>query len=135
MVYQLITPEEEKRIFERLIEYYQKLYPNLVFSKKEKLLSKNDIGNIHYTYSGEETEATATETRDMIREALATGYNTTIILLEKKTGKRILLDGHRRAIVAYHEGLGWRVMIIQPNKDADFGIEKMIIKKVKYMNV
>ncbi|MDO8553385.1 MAG: hypothetical protein Q7S22_01145 [Candidatus Micrarchaeota archaeon] len=134
MVFQLITSEEESRIFDKLTEYYQKLYPQLKFSRKEKLLSRSEIGNIYYTYSGEETESTSLEKMEMIKEALGSGYNTPIIILQKKT-KLILLDGHRRALFAHNDNLGWKALILQSNKDADFGIEKMITKKVKDVKV
>ncbi len=133
MVFKLITPEEESQIFDKLFEYYQKIYPNFKFSRKEKLLSRNEIGNIFYTYSGEETEATAKEKMHDIEEATRSGYKTPIIILQKKTGKLILLDGHRRALFAYVHGIGWKALVIQCDKSADFGIEKMIKKKVKDM--
>lgn len=131
MVFGLITLDEEEHIFQRLLDYYQKLYQNIKFSRKEKLLSKNDIANIYYTYSGEETQITAKEKMQSISEEIAQGYNTPLIILRKKNGKMILLDGHRRALVAYKHGLGWRALIIQCSKDLVFGIEKMITRKIK----
>ena len=88
------------------------------------------MGEIYYTYSGEETEATATEKMKMINSAIGEGYSTPIIILQKKkTG--ILLDGHRRVRVAYSQGMSWKAMLIIPNKEIKFGIEEMILGKIK----
>ena len=43
----------------------------------------------------------------------------------------ILLDGHRRIRVAFEKGIGWKSLMIVPNKDTQFGIEEMILGKVK----
>lgn len=131
MVFGLITPQEEEQVFQKLFVYYQNLYPQIKFFRKDKLLSKTDIAKLYVTYSGNETETTAKEKMQMIEEALSQHYNTPFIIMQKKNGKMILLDGHRRAFVAYKHGIGWRAIIIQCNKDANFGIEKMITKKIK----
>lgn len=130
MVIGLVPLEEQERICQKLIEYYKNLYPGLEFSLEEKELTKEEIGEIQYTYSGEETEATATEKIRMISSAIGEGYQTPIIILKTKE-KMVLLDGHRRVRVAYSEGLGWKALIITPSKEAKFGIEDMIMGKVK----
>jgi len=130
MVVGLVPPDEEKRIFDKLLEYYGKLYPGVRFSREEKALSHKEIGELYYTYSGEETEATAAEKMRMINSAIGQGYVTPIIALKKK-GKLILLDGHRRARVAFSQGLAWKALIIVPGKEVKFGIEEMILGKVK----
>lgn len=130
MVVGLVPPEEEERIGKKLMEYYERLYPGLEFSIDKTELSHKDIGEIHYTYPGEETEATATEKMRMISSAIGEGYNTPIIVLRKKR-KDILLDGHRRVRVAYAEGLSWPAIVIMPDKDVKFGIEEMILGKIK----
>ncbi len=130
MVVGLIPKEEQERIFKRLIEYYKKLYPGVEFSRKEVMLSHEEIGELYYTYSGEETEATAAEKIRMISTAVGGGYNTPIILL-RKDEKNIILDGHRRSRVAYAEGLNWPALVIIPSKSVKFGIEDMITGKVK----
>ncbi|MDI6737851.1 MAG: hypothetical protein QME12_05040 [Nanoarchaeota archaeon] len=48
----LIQPSEERKLFERLIEYYKKLYPGIGFRKSEILLKPEEIGGIIYTYQG-----------------------------------------------------------------------------------
>ncbi|MEW6035776.1 MAG: hypothetical protein AB1529_04130 [Candidatus Micrarchaeota archaeon] len=130
MVVGLVPPGEEKRIYEKLIEYYERLYPGIKFSREEKVLTHAEIGEIYYTYSGEETEATAAEKMRMINSAIGEGYTTPIIILQKKK-KAVLLDGHRRARVAFAQGMGWHALLIVPGKDVKFGIEEMILGKIK----
>jgi len=130
MVVGLVPPEEEKRIFQKLVEYYKQLYPGIEFATKEQALSRNDIGELDYTYAGEETEATAAEKMRMISSAISEGYSTPIIVLQKKK-KMVLLDGHRRARVAFAQGLGWKALVIIPSKDVKFGIEDMVMGKIR----
>jgi hypothetical protein len=130
MVLGLVPQEEEERLCKKLIEYYKQLYPGIGFSRKDVMLTRQEIGDLFYTYSGEETEATAAEKMRMISSAIAAGYATPLVVLQKK-GKRILLDGHRRARVAYSQGMGWKAMAIIPSSDAKFGIEDMILGKIK----
>jgi hypothetical protein len=130
MVIGLVPPGEEERLLKKLMEYYRQLYPALDFSRKETTLTHKDMGELYYTYPGEETEATAAEKMRMINSAIGEGYSTPIILLQKK-GKMVLLDGHRRARVAYSQGMGWKAYVIVPSKDIKFGIEEMILGKIK----
>jgi hypothetical protein len=130
MVVGLVPPEEEKRICSKLIEYYKKLYPGISFSLKEQKMDAAQIGEMYYTYPGEETEATAAEKMKMINSAIGEGYTTPIIVLQKKKGI-VLLDGHRRARVAFSQGLGWNALIIVPSKEVKFGIEEMVMGRVK----
>jgi len=130
MVVGLVPPEEEGRICEKLISYYRKLYPGIDFTRKEATLTHKEIGEIAYTYPGEETEATAAEKMRMINSAIGEGYSTPLILLQRKK-TFILLDGHRRVRVAYAQGLSWKAFVIVPSKDVKFGIEEMIMGKVK----
>ncbi len=129
MVLGLVPAEEEKRIFAKLLEYYKKLYPEVKFKMEEKLLNHRQIGELDYTYPGEETEATAEEKMRMISSAVGENYATPVILLKKKK-KYVILDGHRRIRVAYREGMNWHALVIVPDKDVKFGIEKMILGKV-----
>jgi hypothetical protein len=130
MVVGLVPPEEQERIAKKLIAYYEKLYPGLEFSMENVEISHEEIGEIYYTYPGEETEATATEKIRMISSAIGTGYHTPILILRKE-GKDILLDGHRRVRVAFSQGLKWPAVVIKPSKDVKFGIDEMIMGKVK----
>lgn len=130
MVVGLVPPEEEERLCKKLVDYYRQLYPGMEFTRKEVTLTRQEIGELYYTYPGEETEATAAEKMRMINSAIGEGYSTPMVVLQKK-GRRILLDGHRRARVAYSQGMGWKAMLIIPAKDMKFGIEDMILGKVK----
>jgi hypothetical protein len=130
MVVGLVPPEEEERICKKLMEYYKALYPGIGFSMKEEIIDRKQIGQCYYTFPGEETEATAAEKMKMINSAIGEGYATPIIVLKKKT-KMILLDGHRRARVAFSQGLKWKAYMIIPSKDVKFGIEEMVLGKVK----
>ena len=130
MVVGLVPPDQEKRICEKLIAYYEKLYPGISFSKKEISLSHKEIGELYYTYSGEETEASAAEKMRMINSAIGEGYSTPLIVIKKKD-RAILIDGHRRARVAFAQGLGWKAIAIVPGKELKFGIEEMILGTIK----
>jgi len=126
----LVPPEEERRIYAKLVGYYQQLYPGVKFSKEERALVHSEVGDLYYTYCGEETEATAAEKMRMINSAIGEGYSTPLIALRKKK-KLILLDGHRRARVAFAQGMGWPALIIVPDKDVKYGIEDMILGKIR----
>jgi hypothetical protein len=95
----LITPDEEEKLFRKLVDYYKKLYLGIEFRRQGKLLTAAEVREIYYTYPGEETQATAAEKTRMISEAISHGYATPLILLAKGL-KFILLDGHRRVQVA-----------------------------------
>ncbi|MEW6721912.1 MAG: hypothetical protein AB1324_01480 [Candidatus Micrarchaeota archaeon] len=130
MVVGLVPPDEERRICRKLLEYYEKLYPAMKFSLKDAELTHREIGELYYTYAGEETEATAMEKMRMINSAIGEGYSTPLIILRKKK-MMVLLDGHRRARVAFSQGMGWKALVIIPSKDVKFGIEEMILGKIK----
>jgi len=130
MVVGLVPPEEQERIYQKLVAYYQELYPGISFSKEEKELSREDIGELYYTYPGEENQATAAEKMRMISSAIGEGYKTPLIVLKTKD-RMILLDGHRRVRVAYSQGMAWHALLIVPDKEAKFGIEEMVMGKVK----
>ena len=80
----LISVEEEKALLEKLIAYYEKLFPETTFKRDEVLLSKEDVGEVLYTYQGEEVEATADLKVRRIAEAVNHGYDTPAIILYKK---------------------------------------------------
>ncbi len=130
MVVGLVPPDEEGRIFSKLIAYYRQMYPGVSFGRERRSLSHKEIGEAYYTYCGEETEATAAEKMRLISSAIGGGYSTPLIVLMKKK-KLILLDGHRRARVAFSQGLGWPALIIVPDKEVKFGIEDMILGRIR----
>ena len=128
----LITPDEQQRIFEKLISYYENLYSGLKLETQETLLSLEDIGNVYYTYQGEEIEATKDVKIQLIASAVKRDYRTPVIILRKeKEGKDILLDGHRRLIYAWSFGEKWPALIMKTGKDIEFGVEKTIRGKIK----
>ena len=132
MVVGLVPPEEQEKLYAKLIEYYKKLYPGIVFRREDRKLKKEQIGEIYYTYAGEETESTAAEKMKMINTAIGHGYSTPIIILRKQKSKKdVLIDGHRRVRVAWTLGLEWPAILIIPDTETTFGIEAMITGKVK----
>ncbi len=66
----------------------------------------------------------------MINSAIGEGYKTPIVVLKKKN-RLILLDGHRRVRVVFSQGMGWNAIAIVPSKELKFGIEEMMMGKVK----
>lgn len=127
----LIDEKKERELFEKLVAYYQKLYPDEIFDREEKILTNAEIGELYYTYPGEEQKATFDEYALEINKAITKyNYSTPIIILEKGN-KRIVLDGHRRLKVAYSRGMPWKAFIIKAHVKKEFGIEKLIEGKVK----
>lgn len=132
MVVGLVPPEEQERLYAKLVDYYQKLYPGVTFRREDRVLKKEQIGEIYYTYAGEETEATAAEKIRMIKSAIGHEYSTPLVVLRKEKEKKdILLDGHRRVRVAFSMGLDWPAIIMIPDKETEFGIESMVMGKVR----
>jgi len=129
MVAGLISPHEERQLFSKLVSYYKKLYPKLKFDTGEMVLDQKAIASVHYTYPGEEAEATSEEKMKEIRDAINFGYDTPVILLKK--GKDcILLDGHRRLKVAWERKIKWKALVLSAPAGAKFGIEKMVMGRV-----
>ena len=126
----LMSSDEERRLFEKLVKYYENIYPGVKFRKEERKLGRQEIGEILYTYPGEESEATFAEKVAAISDAIKYGYDAPIILL-RKDGKDILLDGHRRLKVAWDKKIGWGALIMIPDKAMEFGIEKMVTGKIR----
>ena len=146
-MHNLIDTKEEKRLFEQLVQYYQKIYPGIGFRKVEILLKPDEIAGIIYTYPGEETEASFKEEVQHIADSMKTGYDTPVIILRKlkvlensrfsaprdkvsMDKKDILLDGHRRLKVAFDKKIGWKALAMIPDREVQFGIEKMAKGKI-----
>lgn len=127
---ELISPEEEQRLFEKLLEYYKRLYPDLEFRTDERILSVREIGDVWYTHPGVEDAATFTEKVIKVKKALNKGYGTPVIIL-KKSDKEILLDGHRRLRAAWELGVPWHALFIVPSKDKEFGVERLIEGRIR----
>ncbi|MEM3031128.1 MAG: hypothetical protein QXH27_05315 [Candidatus Micrarchaeia archaeon] len=127
----LITEEEEKRLFEKLKAYYERLY-GIPFKSEKAVLTPAEIGELHYTFPGEEAEATFEEKVADIESALKTGYNAPAIILRKeKQGKDVIIDGHRRLYVAWRKRISWPVLLLIPIKEIDLAIEKTITGKIR----
>lgn len=126
----LIPKHEEEELFDKLMAYYKNLYPDVNFKKEETVLTPEEIGEIHYTFPGEESEVTFFEKVAAIKDAIKYGYDTPVILLRKRD-KDVLLDGHRRLKVAWDRKMKWKAILLIPDKDVRFGIERMIMGKIK----
>ncbi len=127
----LISPHEEEKLFKKLLAYNKKIYPKAKFNRIEKFLNNKQIGEVYYTYPGEESELTSKEKMAEIRGAMEYGYNTPVILLKKGT-KYILLDGHRRLKVAWKKAVKWNALILEISGVREkLGIESMIMGKMK----
>ena len=126
----LISAHEEERLFRKLLEYYKRLYPKAKFKRIERKLTPRQIGQIYYTYPGEEAQVTFADKEAEIEDALPLGYSTPIIILN--AGSRMfLLDGHRRVRVAWMKKKGWDALVIYTDKKGiEFGIERMAEGKV-----
>lgn len=131
-MHNLISADDEKKLFSQLVEYYKKLYPGIGFKKTEIMLKPEEIGSIIYTYPGEETEASFKEEVQHIADSMKEGYDTPVIILRKQKEKKdILLDGHRRLKVAFDKKIGWKALAMVPDREIQFGIEKMARGKIK----
>ncbi len=126
---ELIQPYEERKLFERLKEYYEKLYPEVKIDTDEEVLSPAQIGDLEYTFPGVEEEATFREKVERIKKAINYGYDTPLIIA-RKGKRRILLDGHRRAVAAWELGLSWKALVLVFPESVSLGIEKMIQGKL-----
>jgi hypothetical protein len=129
MPFGLISLHDELRLFAKLHGFYSKLYPKVKFSKGEKVLKPKEVGDILYTYAGEETEALAAEKMREIINALPE-YAVPAILL-KKGKSLIVLDGHRRLRVAWKRQLPWKVLLLVPDSEVKFGIEETVVGTIR----
>ncbi len=122
----LISSHEEEHLFRKLLAYYKKLYPKAKFKREERKLTPRQIGQVYYTYPGEEAQVTFAEKAQEISDTMELGYDTPIIVL-KAGNKMFLLDGHRRLKVAWMKKKGWDALIISTDqKGLEFGIERMV---------
>jgi len=127
---ELVSKKEQIDLADKLAKYYEKIYEGTSFSTEEKTLSHAEVGEVDYTYPGPENEVSAQAKMNAIAKAVRLGYDAPVILL-KKNGKLILVDGHRRLRVAWEQGIGWPAIIIVPSKPVSFGVEKTVMGKVR----
>ncbi len=126
----LVQEDEERQLFEEAIEFYTQEH-KIEFEKLEEIYTKGKLGEVYYTVPGEEARVTFDKKIVEIKKAVQHQYSTPIIVLRKKDGKEILIDGHRRAKVIWELDLPWDVLIMTAKQDAEFGIEKLIRGKIK----
>ncbi len=126
----LISDYEEENLFRKLLEYYKKLYPKAKFKREERKITPRQVGQLYYTYPGEEAQATFVEKAEEISKAISLGYTTPAILL--RAGNRLfILDGHRRLRVAWMKKKPWNALIIATDKKGiEFGVEHMVEGKI-----
>ncbi|HEV8289775.1 MAG TPA: hypothetical protein VGQ00_02360 [Candidatus Norongarragalinales archaeon] len=121
---ELITTQQERALLTRLKSYYEKLYPQTRFMVKEENLSPEKVANVIYTFPGQESEATFEEKTRAIAKALKYGYHSPVILLRTRSGDYVL-DGHRRLKVAFDNHMSWPALILECDREPEFGIKKL----------
>jgi len=126
----LVQFKEEQELFEKLVDYYHRLHEDIKFTKREEILSPQQISELKYTYPGVESQVGFAEVVHKIKKAVTHGYDTPIIILRKKDGD-VLIDGHRRIRAAWELGLSWKAYVMIPDFEKEFGIEKHVMGKVK----
>lgn len=131
MPYSLITLHEEMRLFQKILSFYSRQYPKIKFSRAERILRPDEIGEVLYTYAGGEAEQLAAEKAAEMERAIQFSPVPAIALQKGK--KLILLDGHRRLRLAWKKRIPWRVLILVPGKNAKFAIEDSVISSIKDM--
>ena len=126
----LMSSHEEEHLFRKLLAYYKKLYPQAKFRREERTLTPRQIGQIYYTYPGEEAQAMFVEKAEAISKAISLGYSAPAIVLQAGN-QMFLLDGHRRLRVAWMKKKPWDALIIATDKKGlEFGIERMVEGKI-----
>jgi hypothetical protein len=128
----LIQEYEERILFEDIVRSYEAVHENLSFERVEETLDKEKLGEVYYTFPGEESRVTFAKKVVEIKKAIEHGYSCPFIIM-RKSGKDILIDGHRRARAAWDLGIPWKALVMIPNRDVEFGIEKYILGKIKDM--
>jgi hypothetical protein len=126
----LIQPVQQKALAEKLVSYYEKLYPKTSFALESKTLNVLELEEVDFTFPGAENLADFEERVVQIKKAINHGYSTPIVLL-KKGKDLILVDGHRRVVAAMQLGLNWPAILLVPSTDQSFGIEKTVLCKAR----
>ncbi len=127
---ELIQPYEEAKLYDKLKDYYSRIYPGIEIKDEELVLSPIQIGELYYTFPGMEEEATFNEKVERVKKAVKYGYDTPLILI-RKGDKLIIVDGHRRAVAAWQLGQKWKALVMVVPENVELGIEKLIQGKVK----
>ncbi|MFA5076971.1 MAG: hypothetical protein WC488_00920 [Candidatus Micrarchaeia archaeon] len=131
MPFGLITFQEELRIFTRVRDFYRRLYPKITFSEEERMLQHSDIGEVLYTYAGDETQPLAADRHAELEKYISRSHVPAIILKKGKT--LILLDGHRRLRFAWRNRIPWKALMLVPGKGRKFAIEETVMGRIADM--
>lgn len=126
----LIQPHEEKELFDKIVEYYHSLHPDAKFVKREEMLSPAKIKDLYYTLPALENVVTFGQKVEEIKRAIGHGYHTPVVILRKRD-RDLLLDGHRRIRAAWELGSEWPALVMIPDSQKEFGVEKLVQGKIK----
>ena len=122
----LVPYEDASVIAEKVKAFLSKLHPNSYFVLSERILTHSEIGKLCYTELGNENEELFPDSvSSIIHEIKTRGYKTPIVVVEKGR-RRILIDGHKRALSAFVLGMPWNAYVIKTNAKK-LAIEKSII--------
>jgi len=120
----LIQPHEERELFEKIMDYYHSLHEEVKFVKREEMLSPAKIKALYYTLPAIENVVTFGQKVEEIKRAIGHGYNTPVVVLRKRD-RDLLIDGHRRIRAAWELGIEWPALVLIPDKQKEFGVEKL----------
>lgn len=126
----LIQPQEERELFQKILEYYHSLHEEVKFVTREEMISPKQIKELYYTLPALENVVKFGQTVEQIKRAIGHGYHTPVILLRKRD-RDLLLDGHRRIRAAWELGIEWPALVMIPDKQKEFGVEKLVQGQIK----
>ena len=126
----LILEHEERELFDKIVEYYHSIHEEVKFVKREEVLPLEKLRNLYYTLPSIENVASFGQKVEEIKRATGHGYRTPVIILRKRD-RDLLLDGHRRVRVAWELGIEWPALIMIPDKQKEFGVEKLAQGRIR----
>ncbi len=126
----LIQPHEEKELFDKIVSYYHSLHPDVKFTTREEMMPPAKIKELYYTLPGLKDVVTFGQKIEEIKRAIGHGYQTPAIILRKRD-RDLLLDGHRRIRAAWELGMEWPALVMIPDSQKSFGVEKLVQGQIK----
>ena len=126
----LIQPHEERELFDKIVGYYHSLHPEAKFVTREEMMPPAKIKELYYTLPGLKDVVTFGQKIEEIKRAIGHGYQTPVIVLRKRD-RDLLLDGHRRIRAAWELGLEWPALVMVPDSQKSFGVEKLVQGQIK----
>jgi len=126
----LIQPHEERELFDKIVSYYRSLHPDAKFVTREEVMSPEKIKGLYYTLPGLKDVVTFGQKIEEIKRAIGHGYQTPVIILRKRD-RDLLLDGHRRIRAAWELGIEWPALVMIPDSQKSFGVEKLVQGQIK----